>query len=52
MTIVLKFSLVSSLLVKSLSLVYSAMQLMFYNSKAYRLLTQTVAYPIENSATI
>lgn len=52
MMAVLKFSLVSSLLVKSLSLVYSAMQLMFYNSNAYRLLAEAVSFPIENSATI
>jgi hypothetical protein len=49
---VLKVGLASSLLVKILTMVYSAMQLTYYRGHAYRLLAEAVAYPIENSAII
>lgn len=52
MVSVLKFSLASALIVKTISLAYSAMQLLYYNANAYRLLAEAVTYPIENSATI
>jgi hypothetical protein len=51
MTKVFIFGIITSLVCKGLNSVYSAMQLLFYNKNAYRLLA-TVAYPIKNSLTI
>lgn len=49
---IFSFGLVASLACKLLNLVYSAMQLMYYSSHAYRLLMSAVNYPIENNKTI